>query len=73
LPLWRRVAGAETQFHAEVARLYSSTTMSVSDLGQCVRSGRIQASGLHRIKNLLSEVSSAEARLRGLEGHPEGL
>lgn len=55
------------QFYAEVARLYSSTTMSFSDLKERIRSGRIQVSSLRRIKNLLSEVSNPEAYLRGLE------
>ncbi len=55
------------QFYAEMARLYASTTMSFSDLKKRIRSGHIQASGLRRIKNLLSEVSSPEAYLRGLE------
>jgi radical SAM superfamily enzyme YgiQ (UPF0313 family) len=57
------------QFYAEMARLYSSTTMSFSDLKQRIRSGHIQVSGLRRIKNLLSEVSNPEAYLKGLEGH----
>jgi radical SAM superfamily enzyme YgiQ (UPF0313 family) len=55
------------QFYGEMARLYSSTTMSFSELKRRIRSGRIQASGLRRIKNLISEVSNAEAYLRGLE------
>jgi radical SAM superfamily enzyme YgiQ (UPF0313 family) len=57
------------QFYGEMARLYSSTTMSFSDLKQRIRSGHIQVSGLRRIKNLLSEVSNPEAYLKGLEGH----
>ncbi len=56
------------QFYGEMARLYSSTTMSFSELKQRIRSGHIQASGLRRIRNLLSEVSNPEAYLRGLEG-----
>jgi radical SAM superfamily enzyme YgiQ (UPF0313 family) len=57
------------QFYGEMARLYSSTTMSFSDLKQRIRSGHIQVSGLRRIKNLLAEVTNPEAYLRGLEGH----
>jgi radical SAM superfamily enzyme YgiQ (UPF0313 family) len=55
------------QFYAEMARLYSGTTMSFSDLKERIRAGRIQVSGLRRIKNLLSEVTNPEAYLRGLE------
>ncbi len=55
------------QFYAEMARLYSSTTMSFSDLKKRIRSGRIQVRGLRRIKSLLSEVSDHEAYMRGLE------
>ena len=57
------------QFYTEMARLYSSTTMSLSELKQRIRSGHIQASGLRRIKNLLSEVTNPEAYLQGLDGH----
>ncbi len=60
------------QFYGEMARLYSSTTMSFSDLKGRIRSGRIQVSGLRRIKNLLAEVSNPEAYLRGLEGGRTG-
>lgn len=56
------------EFYTEMARLYSSTTMSFSDLKQRIRSGRIQVSGLRRIKNLLADVSNPEAYLRGLQG-----
>jgi len=56
------------QFYAEMARLYSSTTMSFSELKQHIRSGRIQTPSLRRIKNLLSELTSPEAYLKGLEG-----
>lgn len=56
------------QFYGEMARLYSSTTMSLSDLKERIRAGRIQVSGLRRIKNLLAEVTNPEAYLRGLEG-----
>ena len=56
-----------------MARLKSGITMSFSDLKKYILSGRIQARGLRRIKNLLSEVSNTEAYLRGPEGHPEGL
>ncbi len=55
------------QFYAEMARLYSATTMSFSDLKERIRSGRLQVSGLRRIKNLLSEVTNPEAYLRGCE------
>jgi radical SAM superfamily enzyme YgiQ (UPF0313 family) len=60
------------QFYGEMARLYSSTTMSFSDLKERIRSGRIRVSGLRRIKNLLAEVSNPEAYLRGLEGGRTG-
>ena len=55
------------QFYAEMARLYSSTTMGLSELKKRIRSGHIQVSGLRRVKNLLSEVSNPDAYLRGLE------
>jgi radical SAM superfamily enzyme YgiQ (UPF0313 family) len=61
------------QFYGEMARLYSSTTMSFSDLKQRIRSGHIQVSGLRHIKNLLAEVSNPESYLRGLEGHTNGV
>lgn len=60
------------QFYGEMARLYSSTTMSFSELKERIKSGRIQVSGLRRIKNLLAEVSNPEAYLRGLEGSRGG-
>lgn len=60
------------QFYGEMARLYSSTTMSLSELKQRIRSGHIQSSGLRRIKNLLSELTNPEAYLRGLEGDGQG-
>jgi radical SAM superfamily enzyme YgiQ (UPF0313 family) len=56
------------QFYSEMARLYSSTTMSLSDLKQRIRSGHIQSSGLRRIENLLSELTNPEAYMRGLQG-----
>jgi radical SAM superfamily enzyme YgiQ (UPF0313 family) len=55
------------QFYNEMAHLYSSTTMSLSELKERIRAGRIQASGLRRIKNLLSEVTNPDAYLTGLE------
>jgi radical SAM superfamily enzyme YgiQ (UPF0313 family) len=55
------------EFYHEMARLYSSTTMSFSDLKARIRSGRIQVSGLRRIKDILSEVSNPEAYLRGMK------
>jgi radical SAM superfamily enzyme YgiQ (UPF0313 family) len=55
------------QFYSEMARLYSSTTMSFSELKQRIRSGHIQTPGLRRIKNLLSELTNPEAYLKGLE------
>lgn len=60
------------QFYTEMAHLYSSTTMSLSELKQRIRSGRIQASGLRRIRNLLSEVTNPDAYLQGLEGPNHG-
>ena len=54
------------EFYSEMAHLYASTTMSLSELRDRIRSGRIQASGLQRIKNLLSEVTNPEAYLQGL-------
>ena len=60
------------QFYGEMARLYSSTTMSLSELKQRIRSGHIQSSGLRRIKNLLSELTNPEAYLRGLEADGQG-
>jgi radical SAM superfamily enzyme YgiQ (UPF0313 family) len=55
------------QFYSEMARLYSSTTMTFSELKQRIRSGHIQTPGLRRIKNLLSELTNPEAYLKGLE------
>ena len=60
-----------SQFYGEMARLYSSTTMSFSELKRRIRSGHIQASGLRRIKNLISEVSNPEAYLKGLEDNSQ--
>lgn len=53
------------EFYSEMAHLYSGTTMSLSELRDRLRSGRIQASGLRRIRNLLSEVTNPEAYLQG--------
>ena len=58
-----------TQFYDEMARLYASTTMGLSELKKRIRSGRIQVSGLRRVKNLLSDVSNPDAYLRGLDTH----
>jgi len=40
--------------------------MSLSDLKERIRTGRIQVASLRRVKDLLSEVANPESYLRGL-------
>lgn len=51
------------EFYENMARLYASTTMSLSELKERVRSGRIQVSALKRVKNLLADLTNPQAYL----------
>ncbi len=55
------------EFYENVARLYANTTMSLSELKERVRAGRIQISALRRVKNLLSELTNPQAYLGSLQ------
>jgi hypothetical protein len=50
-----------------MARLYASTTMSLSQLKEQIRAGRIQVSSLGRVRDLLADLTNPEAYLRALE------
>ena len=54
------------EFYENMARLYASTTMSLSDLKERIRTGRIQVASLRRVKDLLAEVTNPESYMRGL-------
>lgn len=58
------------EFYANMARLYASTTMSLTDLKQRIRSGRIPISALNRVKGLLADVTNPEAYLRSVASKP---
>jgi len=55
------------EFYENMARLYASTMMNLSDLKEGVRAGRIQVSALRRVKNLLADLTNPQAYLRGLQ------
>jgi len=55
------------EFYENMARLYASTTMSLSDLKERIRTGRIQVASLRRVKDLLAEVTNPESYMRGLQ------
>jgi radical SAM superfamily enzyme YgiQ (UPF0313 family) len=52
------------EFYANMARLYASTTMGGKELLRRVKSGRIPASALRRIGDLLRDVTNPQAYLR---------
>jgi len=54
------------EFYANMARLYSSTTLSMTELRRRIRSGLIPISALQRVKGLLVDVTTPEAYLRSL-------
>jgi radical SAM superfamily enzyme YgiQ (UPF0313 family) len=54
-------------FYSNMARLYSSTTLGLRELRERVRSGRIPASALGRIREALREVTNPQAYLKGAE------
>ncbi|MBC7250847.1 MAG: cobalamin B12-binding domain-containing protein [Anaerolineae bacterium] len=54
------------EFYENMARLYASTTMSLSDLKERIRTGRLQVASLRRVKDLLSELTNPESYLQGL-------
>lgn len=55
------------EFYENMARLYASTTMSLSDLKERVRTGRIQIPALRRVKNMLADLTNPQAYLYGLQ------
>jgi len=50
-----------------MARLYANTTMSLSELKERVRAGRIPGSALKRVKNLLVDLTNPQAYLSGVQ------
>jgi radical SAM superfamily enzyme YgiQ (UPF0313 family) len=54
-------------FYENMARLYANTTMSLSELKERVRSGRIPVSALKRVKNLLVDLTNPQAYLSGVQ------
>jgi len=55
------------EFYENMAQLYASTTMSLSELKGRVRAGRIQVSALKRVKNLLVDLTNPQAYLSGVK------
>jgi radical SAM superfamily enzyme YgiQ (UPF0313 family) len=56
------------EFYENMARLYANTTMTLSELKERIKSGRIQIPALRRIKDMLSEVTNPDSYLRGVCG-----
>jgi radical SAM superfamily enzyme YgiQ (UPF0313 family) len=56
------------EFYENMARLYTNTTMTLSELKERIKSGRIQIPALRRIKDMLSEVTNPDSYLRGVCG-----
>ncbi|MBI2864862.1 MAG: cobalamin B12-binding domain-containing protein [Chloroflexi bacterium] len=54
------------EFYANMARLYSSTTLSLSDLKRKIRAGQIPLSALERVRGLLADVTDPQAYLRSV-------
>ncbi|MDO8671793.1 MAG: cobalamin-dependent protein [Dehalococcoidia bacterium] len=54
------------EFYANMARLYSSTTLSLSELKKRIRSGHIPISALARVRGLLADVTDPQAYLRSV-------
>ena len=52
------------EFYENMARLYASTTMSLSELKEQIRAGRIQLSSLGRVRDLLADLTNPQAYLR---------
>jgi len=55
------------EFYENMARLYANTTMSLSELKERVRVGRIQVPALKRVKNLLVDLTNPQAYLSGVQ------
>ncbi|MFQ5812049.1 MAG: B12-binding domain-containing radical SAM protein [Anaerolineae bacterium] len=55
------------EFYENMAQLYASTTMSLSELKERVRAGRIQVSALKRVKNLLVDLTNPQTYLSGVK------
>ena len=49
------------EFYENMARLYASTTLSLSDLRQKIRLGNIPTSQLHSIRGLMAELTNPKA------------
>jgi len=52
------------EFYQNMARLYTTCTLSLSDIRQRIRSGRFPATTLERVRGLLADVTSADAYIR---------
>jgi len=55
------------EFYENMARLYASTTMTLSELKEQIRAGRIQVSSLGRVRDLLADLTNPQAYLRALQ------
>ena len=55
------------EFYENMARLYANTAMSLSELKERVRVGRIQVPALKRVKNLLVDLTNPQAYLSGVK------
>jgi len=55
------------EFYENMARLYASTTMSLSQLKEQIRAGRIQVSSLGRVRDVLADLTNPEAYLRAFQ------
>jgi radical SAM superfamily enzyme YgiQ (UPF0313 family) len=52
------------EFYENLARLYATCTLSLADLKEMIRSGKISRSALLRVKGLLDSVTDPQAYLR---------
>lgn len=52
------------EFYQNMARLYTTCTLSLSDIRQRIRSGRFPVATLERVRGLLADVTSADAYIR---------
>jgi len=55
------------EFYENMARLYASTTMSLSELKERIRAGRIQIPAVRRVKSLLADLTNPQAYFHGLQ------
>lgn len=56
------------EFYENMARLYASTTMSLSDLRKKIRAGNIPVESLRRVRGMLDQLTNPQSYLAGIEG-----